>query len=64
MRLSEAIDEIPGSYMERIRLTNDGDVVFVGTISSLIDDHKELLERELVDGLYFTAGVGYEGELK
>lgn len=63
MLLGEQIDKIVGSFSERITLEKAGCVVYSGSISSLIDNHKQLLRQKLASELVFVVGKGYKGVL-
>jgi hypothetical protein len=63
MLLGEQIDKIVGSFSERITLEKAGRVVYTGSISSLVDNYKQLLTQELVSELVFVIGKGYKGVL-
>ncbi len=63
MLLGEQINKIVGSFSERITLKKAGRVVYSGTISSLVDNHQQLLNLELTSELIFVVGKGYKGVL-
>ncbi len=63
MLLGEQINKIVGSFSERITLEKAGRVVYSGTISSLVDNHQQLLNLELTSELIFVVGKGYKGVL-
>ena len=61
MKLEETLNKLDGSELEKIFIYNSHRIcLFKGTILQL-RNKSDLMDKILIDDLYFVVGKGYEG---